>query len=79
MRAGKPSSASRKNLRENNEPCLKFKKGMMLAPTFGRGSQLLQSIHDSLLQSHKKGTHFSEEEDERIQPSTVLFPTVKLR
>lgn len=58
---------SGKNWREENELCMKFKKAMVLGPTFGRGSQL---SHDSVLQSQKKGTHFSVGEDERIQTST---------
>lgn len=58
--------------------CLNFKKGMLLGPTFGIVLQMLRSLHDSLLQSHRKDTHFSDG-DERIQPSTLMFPTAKLR
>lgn len=65
-------SASGKNLREENELDWIFKKGKLLGRTFGRESQLLQSIHDSLLQPHRKDIHFSDEV-ERVRPSTGYF------
>lgn len=44
---------------------------MLLGLTFGRGSQQFQSIHG--FQCPKKDTCFSDREDERIQPSMMLF------
>lgn len=49
-----------------------LKKGKLLGRTFGRESQLLQSIHNSLLLPHTKNTHFSDEV-EQVQPSIGYF------
>lgn len=66
-------SASGKNLKEGNDLCLKFKKGMMLGPTFGRGSQLLSPSIIHFFSPRRKAHTFTMEKMWGYSPLRCYF------